>query len=86
MFWSSFADWKGRRPLYLISIAIYIGSNILLAAVPANYAALVILRIVQAFGSSAVVSMGAGTVADVRTKTRTRLRVLRLLLPVLTCG
>lgn len=65
LFWSSFADGKGRRPLYLISIAIYIGSNILLAAVPANYGALVFLRIVQAFGSSAVVSMGAGSVADV---------------------
>jgi MFS family permease len=65
LFWATFADWKGRRPLYLISLTIYIGANILLAAVPANYAALVILRIVQAFGSSAVVSMGAGSVADV---------------------
>lgn len=44
---------------------IYILANILLAAVPANYGALIFLRIVQAFGSSAVVSMGAGTVADV---------------------
>jgi MFS family permease len=66
LFWSSFADWKGRRPLYLISIALYIGANILLATVPANYGALVFLRVVQAFGSSAVVSMGAGSVADVR--------------------
>ncbi|TDZ22424.1 Multidrug transporter DTR1 [Colletotrichum orbiculare MAFF 240422] len=65
LFWSSFADWKGRRPLYIISIAIYIGANIVLAAIPANYGALVFLRIVQAFGSAAVVSMGAGTVADV---------------------
>ncbi|KAH7123442.1 major facilitator superfamily transporter [Dactylonectria estremocensis] len=65
MFWSSFADVKGRRPLYIISLAIYIVANVLSAAVPANYAALIILRIVQAFGSAAVVSMGAGTVADV---------------------
>ncbi|KAK6219839.1 major facilitator superfamily transporter [Colletotrichum tabaci] len=65
LFWASFADWKGRRPLYIISISIYIVANILLAAVPANYGALVFLRIVQAFGSAAVVSMGAGTVADV---------------------
>ncbi|KAL1837216.1 hypothetical protein VTJ49DRAFT_4117 [Mycothermus thermophilus] len=68
LFWSSFADWKGRRPLYLISLAVYIGANILLAAVPAHYAALVVLRIVQAFGSSAVVSMGAGSVADPNQK------------------
>ncbi|KAK1688132.1 major facilitator superfamily transporter [Colletotrichum godetiae] len=65
LFWASFADWKGRRPLYIISLSIYIVANILLAAVPANYGALVFLRIVQAFGSAAVVSMGAGTVADV---------------------
>ncbi len=51
--------------MYLISIAIYIGSNTLLAAVPAKYGALVFLRMVQAFGSSAMVSMGAGSVADV---------------------
>jgi hypothetical protein len=49
----------------LISISIYIAANILLAAVPANYGALVFLRIVQAFGSAAVVAMGAGSVADV---------------------
>ncbi|KAK1730231.1 major facilitator superfamily transporter [Colletotrichum acutatum] len=65
LFWASFADWKGRRPLYIISLSIYIVANILLAVVPANYGALVFLRIVQAFGSAAVVSMGAGTVADV---------------------
>ncbi|KAH6972467.1 major facilitator superfamily domain-containing protein [Ilyonectria sp. MPI-CAGE-AT-0026] len=65
MFWSSFADVKGRRPLYIISLAIYIVANVLSAAVPSNYGALVFLRIVQAFGSAAVVSMGAGTVADV---------------------
>ena len=38
---------------------------LLLAAVPASYGALVFLRIVQAFGSSAVVSMGPGSLADV---------------------
>lgn len=49
----------------MISLLVYIGANILLAAVPVHYAALVVLRILQAFGSAAVVSMGAGTVADV---------------------
>lgn len=47
-------------------MAIYIVANVLLATIPTNYGALVFLRIVQAFGSAAVVSMGAGTVADVR--------------------
>ena len=70
MVWSSFADWKGRRPLYIISILIYILANVLLAAVPTDYGALIVLRVVQAFGSSAVVSLGAGTVADVRVTFR----------------
>ncbi|CAG7956039.1 unnamed protein product [Penicillium salamii] len=65
LIWSSFADWKGRRPLYIISILVYILANVLLAAVPTNYGALIVLRIIQAFGSSAVVSLGAGTVADI---------------------
>ena len=66
LFWSSFADWKGRRPLYILSLAVYLASNVLLAALPANFGALVFLRMVQAFGCSSVISLGAGTVADVR--------------------
>ncbi|CAK1362767.1 Dityrosine transporter 1 [Cercospora beticola] len=65
LFWTSFSDYKGRRPLYIISLAIYIIANVLTAAVPADFGALVFLRILQAFGSAAVVSMGAGTVADI---------------------
>lgn len=65
LFWSAFADWNGRRPLYLISLAIYLVANILMAALPANYGALLFLRMVQAFGCSAVISLGAGTIADV---------------------
>ncbi|OJJ46529.1 hypothetical protein ASPZODRAFT_1969572 [Penicilliopsis zonata CBS 506.65] len=73
LFWSSLADWQGRRPLYIISLLIYILANVLLAALPANYGALIVLRILQAFGSSAVMSMGAGTVADmVEPKRRAR--------------
>jgi MFS family permease len=67
LIWTSFADVSGRRPLYILSLAIFIIANVLLAAVPANFGALVFLRVVQAFGSAAVVSMGAGTVADVST-------------------
>lgn len=66
LFWSAFADWKGRRPLYIISLAIYLVANILMAALPAKFGALVFLRMVQAFGCSSVISLGAGTIADVR--------------------
>ncbi|KAJ5280945.1 MFS transporter [Penicillium angulare] len=85
LFWSSFADWKGRRPLYIISILIYIASNILLATVPANYGALIVLRMVQAFGSSAVVSLGAGTVADI-TEPSKRARAMSYFLFGPQCG
>ena len=64
--WSAFADWKGRKPLYIISLAIFQMANILLATLPANYGALLFLRMVQAFGCSAVISLGAGAIADVR--------------------
>ncbi|KAH6612192.1 major facilitator superfamily domain-containing protein [Chaetomium sp. MPI-SDFR-AT-0129] len=85
LFWSSFADWKGRRPLYLISIAVYILSNILIAVVPANYGALVFLRIVQAFGAAAVVSMGAGSVADT-TEPKHRAFAMSIFLMGPQCG
>ena len=49
----------------MVSILIYIAANILLAAVPAHIAALFILRIVQGFGAASVLSLGAGTVADI---------------------
>lgn len=64
--WSAFADWKGRKPLYIISLAIFLIANILLATLPANYSALLFLRMVQAFGCSGVISLGAGAIADVR--------------------
>lgn len=65
LFWASQADYAGRKPLYIISLLVYIAANILLAALPANLAALFILRIVQGFGAASVLSLGAGTVADI---------------------
>lgn len=65
LFWASQADYAGRKPLYIISLLIYITANILLAALPANLAALFILRIFQGFGAASVLSLGAGTVADI---------------------
>ncbi|KAI1859138.1 hypothetical protein JX265_010615 [Neoarthrinium moseri] len=63
--WSAFADWKGRRPLYIMSLAVYLVANVLMAALPANFGALVFLRMLQAFGCSSVISLGAGTIADI---------------------
>jgi MFS family permease len=39
--------------------------NVALAAAPAHYASLVVLRVLQAFGASSVMTLGAGTIADI---------------------
>ena len=49
----------------MVSLLIYIIANTLMATLPANLAALFILRIVQGFGAASGLSLGAGTVADV---------------------
>ncbi|KAJ5225361.1 hypothetical protein N7468_006586 [Penicillium chermesinum] len=67
MFIGSFADQTGRRPAYIICFVIYIASNIGLA-LQDSYAALIILRCMQASGISSTVALSAATVADVATK------------------
>lgn len=56
-FWGSLADRWGRRPVYLGTMAVYIGANVGLALAP-SYAALLVLRMLQAFGSSSVIAIG----------------------------
>ncbi|MCJ1466650.1 Dityrosine transporter 1 [Pseudocyphellaria aurata] len=65
LLWAGVADYRGRRPLYIISFGIFILANIALAVSPAKYGGLVTLRIIQAFGSCSVASLGAGSVADI---------------------
>ncbi|CEP61883.1 Dtr1p LALA0_S04e02850g [Lachancea lanzarotensis] len=65
LFWASFADFGGRKILYMISLALTVVINVLLAAVPVNVGALFFLRIMQAFASSSVMALGAGTVSDI---------------------
>ncbi|KAH0548290.1 hypothetical protein GP486_008009 [Trichoglossum hirsutum] len=65
LFWGAQADIFGRKLLYSISIALFVSSNVALAAAPARYGSLMALRILQAFGSSSVMSLGAGTIADI---------------------
>ncbi|KAI8337093.1 major facilitator superfamily domain-containing protein [Chlamydoabsidia padenii] len=63
-FWGSLADLWGRRPVYLITMFIYCLSCIGLALVK-NYGFLLFLRMVQAFGSSSLIAVGAGVVGDI---------------------
>ena len=65
LFWGAFADIGGRKILYLISLSLMLVTNVLLTALPVSIVALFILRIFQAFSSSAVISLGAGTVTDI---------------------
>lgn len=65
LFWGMFADFGGRKFLYLISLLLMIIVNVLLASLPSNIVALFILRITQAFASSSVITLGAGTVTDI---------------------
>ncbi|KAI8578578.1 hypothetical protein K450DRAFT_246532 [Umbelopsis ramanniana AG] len=62
--WGSLADQWGRRPVYLCTMVIYLGANVGLALSP-NYTALLVLRMLQAFGSSSVIAIGAGCIGDI---------------------
>lgn len=62
----NFADTTGRRPAYLIGFTIYIGACIGLA-LQTSYPALLILRCLQASGSSSSMTLSAAVVADIST-------------------
>lgn len=62
-FWATLADVMGRRPIYIASLVVFLGACIGLAETK-NYAQLLVLRMVQASGSSSVIAIGAGTIAD----------------------
>ncbi|WWC69009.1 uncharacterized protein I206_102945 [Kwoniella pini CBS 10737] len=65
-FLGSLSDSYGRRPIYLITLIIYLGSNIGLALCSTNsYWLLLFLRALQSTGGSAVISIGYGCVTDV---------------------
>ncbi|EKG17179.1 Major facilitator superfamily [Macrophomina phaseolina MS6] len=60
------ADMAGRRPAYIIGFIIYIGACIGIA-LQDSYAALMILRCLQSTGSSGMIALANGVVADVAT-------------------
>ena len=59
-----FGDVAGRRPAFVICLAIYVFANLGLA-LQNNYAALMVLRMVQSAGSSGTLSLCYAVVADV---------------------
>ncbi|KAK4514264.1 uncharacterized protein ATC70_001855 [Mucor velutinosus] len=65
-FWGSIADLWGRRPVFIATFFVYIVACIGLAC-SRNYATLLILRMLQSFGSSSAIAVGAGTIGDIST-------------------
>ncbi|KAI1413807.1 MFS general substrate transporter [Hypoxylon sp. FL1857] len=63
-FFGDFADIAGRRPAFIIACTIYLGANIGLA-LQRNYAALLVLRMLQSGGSSGTIALVYGVVADI---------------------
>ncbi|POR33602.1 Quinidine resistance protein 2 [Tolypocladium paradoxum] len=66
LFFGDLSDQIGRRPVYMLTFAIYLGANIGLA-LQHSYAALMVLRALQSTGSSATVAIGSAVVADLTT-------------------
>ncbi|RCI01913.1 hypothetical protein CU098_006809 [Rhizopus stolonifer] len=65
-FWGTVADSVGRRPVFLATFLIYIAACVGLASAN-NFATLVTLRMLQSFGSSSAIAVGAGTIGDIST-------------------
>ncbi|CAO3624160.1 unnamed protein product [Cunninghamella echinulata] len=63
-FWGAMSDVWGRRPVYILTLTIYVLSCVGLTLTP-NFTALLILRMLQAFGSSSTIAVGAGVIGDI---------------------
>ncbi|KAJ5088359.1 hypothetical protein N7456_011975 [Penicillium angulare] len=61
------SDFYGRRPTFILSLALYVVGNLGLAINKDNYAVLLVLRATQSFGASAAYAISFGVVADVCT-------------------
>lgn len=66
LFFGDLSDQLGRRPVYVLTFAIYLGANIGLA-LQNNYTALMVLRAMQSTGCSATVAIGSAVMADFTT-------------------
>jgi multidrug resistance protein len=67
LFIGDLADKIGRRPVYLLTFAIYIGASVGLSCTRESYATLVVLRMLQSAGCSATAAISYGVLADVST-------------------
>ena len=59
------SDSVGRRPVYILTLSLYICGNLGLAINKRSYAVLIALRAVQSLGASAAFAVSYGVVADI---------------------
>ncbi|KIK59871.1 hypothetical protein GYMLUDRAFT_169012 [Collybiopsis luxurians FD-317 M1] len=66
MAFGSFADFHGRRPIFVLCLFLLCLSCVGLALVPTNaYWLLMVLRCLQATGSASTIALGAGVIGDI---------------------
>lgn len=65
-FYGDLGDMTGRRPALVLAFGIYLFANIGLA-LQRNYAALLVLRMLQSAGGSGTIALGFAVIADVTT-------------------
>ncbi|KAK3342047.1 major facilitator superfamily domain-containing protein [Lasiosphaeria hispida] len=65
-FWGPLSDTRGRRITFVGTFAIYLLANVGLAF-SRDFATLMVFRAVQAAGSAATISVGAGVIGDITT-------------------
>ncbi|KAF9886112.1 hypothetical protein FE257_012047 [Aspergillus nanangensis] len=64
---ASLSDVNGRRPIFLLGLVVFLGSNIGLA-LQGTFVALLVLRCFQSFGSSSISNVSSAAVADLVTR------------------
>ncbi|KAK0658025.1 major facilitator superfamily domain-containing protein [Cercophora newfieldiana] len=65
-FWGPLSDARGRRITFIGTFAVYLVANISLA-LSKDFASLMAFRALQAAGSAATISVGAGVIGDITT-------------------
>ncbi|EIW74247.1 MFS general substrate transporter [Coniophora puteana RWD-64-598 SS2] len=64
LIWSALSEIKGRKPVYLVSIAIFAVCSAIVA-ISRSIGLVIGMRVLQGAGSSSVISIGAATLADI---------------------
>ncbi|KAI8060855.1 major facilitator superfamily domain-containing protein [Gongronella butleri] len=63
-FWGSISDTWGRRPVFMGTTLVYIAASVGMATTR-SYGAMLFLRMLQSFGSSSLIAVGAGVIGDI---------------------